>query len=272
MRETTALARVEAAVQLGTLQATSGAGLIEAASKMATPLKQMIDKTGSAVAIPGRGKRPYVMVEGWTTLAGMCGVTPRTVSVESKDGVYTAVVELRTIDTDHTIGRATAECGGPEEPVWAKRVPNARLSMAQTRATGKACRMVFSWVMVLAGYEPTPYEEMETVIEGQVVQGPAQPPSVTAPAETPSSSASPKNGTPCRVLKVAEGKTAGGNIYWDIGFDRAVAGKWKTVRAWDPEVAELAKEASTHEWPVEPTCEQNDKGYWKVAALEVVRG
>ncbi|MBK8185727.1 MAG: hypothetical protein IPK63_23660 [Candidatus Competibacteraceae bacterium] len=32
--------------------------------------------------------------------------------------------------------------------------------MAQTRATGKACRLAFSWIMSLAGYEPTPAEEM----------------------------------------------------------------------------------------------------------------
>ena len=32
--------------------------------------------------------------------------------------------------------------------------------MAQTRATGKACRLAFSWIMALAGYEPTPAEEM----------------------------------------------------------------------------------------------------------------
>jgi hypothetical protein len=35
--------------------------------------------------------------------------------------------------------------------------------MATTRATGKACRLAFSWVMVLAGYEATPSEEMDGV-------------------------------------------------------------------------------------------------------------
>lgn len=33
-------------------------------------------------------------------------------------------------------------------------------SMAVTRATGKAFRLGFSWVMVMAGYSPTPAEEM----------------------------------------------------------------------------------------------------------------
>ena len=64
------------------------------------------------------------------------------------------------------IGRASAECGSPDEldrhgkPVWSSRPRYARRSMAQTRATGKACRLAFSWIMALAGYEPTPAEEM----------------------------------------------------------------------------------------------------------------
>ena len=33
-------------------------------------------------------------------------------------------------------------------------------SMAQTRALGKAYRMALSWIIKMAGYEPTPAEEM----------------------------------------------------------------------------------------------------------------
>ena len=32
--------------------------------------------------------------------------------------------------------------------------------MALTRATAKACRLAFSWILVLAKFEPTPAEEM----------------------------------------------------------------------------------------------------------------
>jgi len=38
-------------------------------------------------------------------------------------------------------------------------------SMSQTRAMAKALRSRFSWVVVLAGYSPTPAEEMEGVID-----------------------------------------------------------------------------------------------------------
>jgi hypothetical protein len=44
--------------------------------------------------------------------------------------------------------------------------------MAQTRATGKACRLAFSWIMSLAGYEPTPAEEIPLSDE------PPQPPPI----------------------------------------------------------------------------------------------
>lgn len=38
-------------------------------------------------------------------------------------------------------------------------------SMAQTRAQAKALRSCYAWVVVLAGYQPTPLEEMEGIIE-----------------------------------------------------------------------------------------------------------
>ena len=79
------------------------------------------------------------------------------------------------------ISRASAECGAPDEldrygkPVWSSRPRYARRSMAQTRATGKACRLAFSWVMSLAGYEPTPFEEMPSEPVVNVVPQPIKP-------------------------------------------------------------------------------------------------
>jgi hypothetical protein len=57
-----------------------------------------------------------------------------------------------------------------------ERVPLYQLaSMAQTRANAKALRNVLAWVAVLAGYKPTPAEEMP-------VAGPSAPETVEAPA------------------------------------------------------------------------------------------
>ena len=76
------------------------------------------------------------------------------------DGHYEAVVELVTLADQKIVSRGSAECGGPDETMWQRRTPHARRSMAATRATGKAARLAFSWIVKLAGYEPTPAEEM----------------------------------------------------------------------------------------------------------------
>lgn len=179
------------AVSLGTLQAASPAGLVQGASEMASALAQVINKQGLAKVINGR---KYVRVEGWTTLGVMLGVIAREVSTNETDGVYVAVVELVRMSDGACISSASAECGAPDEldrygkPIWASRPRYARRSMAQTRATGKACRLAFSWIMSLAGYEATPAEEMEPIEQAppanasrapvQVRQGPHAAPTL----------------------------------------------------------------------------------------------
>lgn len=153
----------QVAVSLGTLQAASPRALVDGAREMANALADVIEHQKLATAIQGRR---YVKVEGWTTLSIMLGVVPREVGTTEQDGVFTATVELVRIADQGVISRASAECGSADEldrygkPVWAARPRYARRSMAQTRATGKACRLAFSWIMALAGYEPTPAEEM----------------------------------------------------------------------------------------------------------------
>lgn len=145
----------QAAVSLGTLQAASARALVDVARDMAGALADVIERQKLATVIQGR---KFVGVEGWTTLAVMLGVVAREVQTTEADGIYTAVVELIRMSDGACISRASAECG--EEKPWNQRPRYARRSMAQTRATGKACRLAFSWIMALAGYEPTPAEEM----------------------------------------------------------------------------------------------------------------
>ena len=150
-------------IELGTLRGTKPHELLQAAAAMATPLAKLIDDKKLYVEV---NKRKYVYCEGWTTLAAMCGVTPHEVLTVEEDGVYVSTMELRRITDGQPVGRASAECGAPDEvdrngkPLWASRARYARRSMAQTRATSKVCRLVFSWIMVLAGYAATPAEEM----------------------------------------------------------------------------------------------------------------
>ena len=145
----------QATVSLGTLQAASAVALVQGAREMAGALADVIERQHLATVIQGR---KHVNVEGWTTLAVMLGVVAREVQTVETEGIYTAVVELVRMSDGACISRASAECG--DEPPWNKRPRYARRSMAQTRATGKACRLAFSWIMALAGYEPTPAEEM----------------------------------------------------------------------------------------------------------------
>lgn len=143
-------------VTLGTLQASSSRALVESASDLATQLATIIERQGLSKSLQGK---KYVQVEGWTTLAVMLGCIAREVSTIEEDGVYIATVELVRMSDGVCLSRASAECG--DEKPWNTRPKYARRSMAQTRATSKVCRLAFSWIMTLAGYQPTPVEEMD---------------------------------------------------------------------------------------------------------------
>jgi hypothetical protein len=146
-----------AEVTLGVVRASGPRELVLAATEVANALAGVIDSKKLYNSISGRR---YVRVEGWTTLAAMLGCLPREVSVSRQEnGTYEATVELARMADGMVLTRASAECG-MDEPTWAKRADYARRSMAVTRATSKACRIAFSWVMVLAGYEVTPAEEI----------------------------------------------------------------------------------------------------------------
>ena len=136
--------------------------VIRQATEEANVLAEVIDGQKLFTNIQGRR---YVRVEGWTTLATLRGCLPREVSVEEMpEGRYIATVELVRMSDGMVLTRASAECGGDGDNIWKGRPANARRSMAITRATGKACRIAFAWVLSLAGrYETTPAEEMDHV-------------------------------------------------------------------------------------------------------------
>ena len=164
---TTELVPVDAPlVQLGTLQAHTPTQLVKGATQIADTLALLIRQKKLASIIQGR---EYVRVEGWTVLGALLGVIAREENViEKDDGTYLATVALVRMSDEVVVSRASAECG-MDEPTWASRPKYARRSMALTRATGKASRLAFSWIMTMAGFEPTPLEEMPT--EGKLLEG-----------------------------------------------------------------------------------------------------
>jgi len=133
--------------------------LIAFASRMATALADVVNRQHLFQVIGGR---KYPMVEAWSTIARMDGVVAREAStpVRRDDGSYEAIVELVRLSDGAVIGRASAICGMPDDRPWAQRAEFNRRSMAVTRATSRAFRQQYSWIMSLAGYEPTPAEEM----------------------------------------------------------------------------------------------------------------
>jgi len=154
-------------VRLGVVYGNRPAEVVQRATEAADALAAVIKAKKLFSSIQGK---EYVRVEGWTTLAAMMGCLPKEVSsVRRDDGTYEATVELVRMSDGVTMTRASAECG-MDEPVWAKRPDYARRSMAATRATSKACRLAFSWVMVLAGFQPTPAEEIPHDSDGVVTR------------------------------------------------------------------------------------------------------
>jgi len=144
---------------------------LEAARRIANALAPIIERQGLYVTISGRR---YVLHEGWTTLGAMVGLfayVTETRPTPERDG-WEARVEIRRLDGT-VLSAAEAECRR-DEPHWQDRPSYALRSMAQTRASAKAHRLLLGWVMTLAGYEPTPAEEMtaEAIPEGPRQQAP----------------------------------------------------------------------------------------------------
>jgi hypothetical protein len=97
---------------------------------------------------------------------------------------WEATADALLVGNNQVISSAEAMCLD-DEPKWSTRpvyeyrdgertkvgeenVPLFQLrSMAQTRACAKALRNVLAWIVVLAGYAPTPAEEMDGVPGGQ---------------------------------------------------------------------------------------------------------
>ena len=110
--------------------------------------------------------------EGWETLGVMLGCTPyveEVVEIETERSgkfyyVYRATVSIRQGDT--IISRASAIAERNEH----QRDRPSVYSMAQTRALGKGYRMALSWIVKMAGYEPTPAEEMPRFREKDVLE------------------------------------------------------------------------------------------------------
>ena len=126
------------------------------ATRVADALKSVLE---SQHLIQRIGDNNYVTVSGWSTLGTMIGIRVDIISVEpfptkSRYG-YKAKVEL--VDGR---GNKVGEGEAIATSAGRQKEEHAVYSMAITRATGKAFRLSLAWIMELAGYSSTPYEEI----------------------------------------------------------------------------------------------------------------
>ena len=134
----------------------SVANRVVIATRVADALKSVLESQNLIQNISGNN---YVTVSGWSTLGTMIGIRVDIISVEpfptkARFG-YKAKVEL--IDGRGNKvgeGEAIATSSGRQKE------EHAVYSMSITRAVGKAFRLSLAWIMELAGYSSTPYEEM----------------------------------------------------------------------------------------------------------------
>lgn len=134
---------------------------IDVAKERAKVAAAVIEDNQLYKVIGGRNGKKYVFVDGWTTLARLYNYTPdieRVVGLEGTTPGYVATARLINED-GQTVARAEASASTGEDR-WAGSDDYAIRSMAQTRAISKVCRVALSWVMVLAGFQGTPAEEM----------------------------------------------------------------------------------------------------------------
>lgn len=134
---------------------------IAKATEMANALTDVIEKQKLYTTIQGK---KYVTCEGWQLLGAFLGILPRESGVTELDGGssgFEARIELVCAANGRVVGGASALCSTSEKR-WSTAEKYAVRSMAITRATGKAYRLAFSWIIRLAGYEATPAEEMPT--------------------------------------------------------------------------------------------------------------
>lgn len=172
---------VEALAQLK-LERTPEEILSEAA-KAAKALHDLVESKPKKVVLNGK---TFLQFEDWLTVARFYGITvaARATNYVERGRVqgYECHAEAILVSTGQVIGAGQAECLD-DEPNWNMRnvyrdgrkvgeekVPLFQLrSMAQTRAQAKALRSILSWVVVLAGYAPTPAEEMLAEQNGQAI-------------------------------------------------------------------------------------------------------
>jgi hypothetical protein len=134
--------------------------VLQEAQRAASALQRVVAGKKKPVIFKGE---QYLEFEDWQTVGKFYGLCARTFEATPVEifGVKGAKARAEVVDlrTGQVVGGAEAYCMRDEEN-WAGKPWFQLASMAQTRAGAKALRNVLAWVVVLAGYRPTPAEEL----------------------------------------------------------------------------------------------------------------
>ncbi len=183
--ETAALGLVERPDKLDALAVNRPPDVVlKEAQKAAKALSKVIEAKPRKVVFNGK---TYLQFEDWQTLGRFYGVTAVSLStkyVEYGEGDFKvcgfeARADALLVSSNQVISSAEAMCLN-DEPNWSRKPLFQLKSMAQTRACAKALRNVLAWVVVLAGYAPTPSEEIEGESGATTVQTPRRKSEISA--------------------------------------------------------------------------------------------
>jgi hypothetical protein len=155
-------------IYLGSLQFPDARAMMRHATKLARELARRIEKQKLYKLLGEKEQKKFVRVEGWSILGAMIGVgpveefcDPLTTPETTLNFGYRAKVKLIRLTDGLQVGGASAICYLSEKDWTAEAF--ATHSKTITRATSKAFRLSFAWIMTLAGFEATPAEEMYEV-------------------------------------------------------------------------------------------------------------
>jgi len=170
---------------------------IQRGAAIARQLRDYLRQARMTVRLPRGGE--HVRIEGWQVLCHMCNLPlPSIVDLrrEDREGGYVYVAEALLAYGGREY-RAYGICAS-DEPNWRGRPEFQLASMAQTRAAGKVLRLLLGWIVTLAGYEPTPAEEMIDEPAPTAPQGGTQrrmpDPELQPPIDAPADNDEPREG------------------------------------------------------------------------------
>ena len=137
--------------------------VVENATVQAKLLMDIVNQTHCYQEISGK---KYLQVEAWETIGAFNRVhaVPKEVKpIMRNDEVVGYQAEVQLLKDGIVVGGAIMPCFFSENACKGREGDakhKASMSAAQTFATSKAYRMNYSYVATLAGYQPTPAEEM----------------------------------------------------------------------------------------------------------------